>query len=126
MDFLERIQAEAEKLGIELTRGREKGEWVVVSNSDGIHICSPAHSSYPRGQTQPFNEASPGVAPQSKATKPKRESPYLMAQEAADYLGITIRSLYGQIERRRLIPLRGPRRTYRFTTEMLDDYLARN
>lgn len=51
------------------------------------------------------------------------ESPYLNAEEAAAYLGITKSSLYGIVERRRLVPLRGPKRTYRFTKDILDDYL---
>lgn len=52
-------------------------------------------------------------------------SPYLDAEEAAAYLGISVKSLYGIVERGRLEPLRGPRRRYRFTTVMLDEYLAR-
>lgn len=52
-------------------------------------------------------------------------TPYLDAQGAADYLGISLNSLYGVVERNRLVPLRGPRRRYRFTTEMLDRYLGR-
>ena len=36
------------------------------------------------------------------------------------------KSLYGLVERKRLTPLRGPRRTYRFTREQLDHYLAEN
>lgn len=59
-------------------------------------------------------------------TKPDKrvvESPYLNAEEAATYLGITKASLYGIVERRRIEPLRGPKRTYRFTKKMLDDYL---
>jgi excisionase family DNA binding protein len=55
--------------------------------------------------------------------QPKRRSPYIDSEEAATYLGITIKSLYGQVERGHIKPLRGPRRTYRFTTEMLDEYL---
>jgi excisionase family DNA binding protein len=52
-------------------------------------------------------------------------SPYLDATEAAAYLGITLKSLYGIVERGHLEPLRGPRRRYRFTSVMLDEYLAR-
>ena len=55
----------------------------------------------------------------------KKKSPYMDAQEAADYLGITAKSLYGQVERRHIIPLRGPKGRYRFTREMLDEYLRR-
>lgn len=58
-------------------------------------------------------------------TKPPK-SPYLNAEEAAAYLGISITSLYGIVERRRIEPLRGPKRTYRFTTDMLDGYLKTN
>ena len=46
--------------------------------------------------------------------------------QAADYLGITAASLYGLVERKRIVPLRGPRRTYRFTKEQLEKYLASN
>jgi excisionase family DNA binding protein len=52
-------------------------------------------------------------------------SPYLDAEQAAVYLGITVSSLYGIVERRHLKPLRGPRRRYRFTKELLDEYLRR-
>jgi excisionase family DNA binding protein len=83
-----------------------------------------AHSlgSYPTGHTaltegERFNA--------SVEAKPQQRSPYLDADEAARYLGITVKSLYGVVERRHLIPLRGPRRTYRFTEEMLDEYLKR-
>ena len=48
---------------------------------------------------------------------------YLDSQAAADYLGITVKSLYAQVERGRLKPLRGPKRSYRFTSQMLDSYL---
>jgi len=51
------------------------------------------------------------------------ESPYLDSQQAADYLGITVKQLYGQVELRKLQPLRGPRNAYRFTPEQLDAYV---
>lgn len=51
---------------------------------------------------------------------------YFDSSQAADYLGITGASLYGLVERKRLVPLRGPRRTYRFTRNQLDNYLAAN
>ena len=51
-------------------------------------------------------------------------SPYLDSRQAAEYLRITVKSLYALVETRQLTPLRGPRRTYRFTPEMLDNYLA--
>ena len=53
------------------------------------------------------------------------QTPYLDAEAAAAYLGITVSSLYGIVERGHLVPLRGPRRRYRFTKELLDDYLRR-
>jgi len=68
--------------------------------------------------------ANRGAMSPSKAMAPK-DSPYLDAEQAAAYLGISMTSLYGQVERRHLEPLRGPRRSYRFTTKMLDDYLRR-
>jgi excisionase family DNA binding protein len=51
---------------------------------------------------------------------------YFDSSQAADYLGITGASLYALVERKRLVPLRGPRRTYRFTRKQLDDYLAKS
>jgi excisionase family DNA binding protein len=54
------------------------------------------------------------------------KTPYFDSTAAADYLGVTEKSLYGLVERKRLTPLRGPRRTYRFTREQLDHYLAEN
>ena len=54
-----------------------------------------------------------------------KASPYLTGEEAASYLGVSLKSLYGIVERRHLIPFRGPRRAYRFTAEMLDAYLRR-
>lgn len=51
------------------------------------------------------------------------KSPYLDAKGAADYLGITVKSLYGLVSLGRLEPLRGSKRSYRFTTAMLDEYL---
>jgi lactoylglutathione lyase len=54
-----------------------------------------------------------------------RTSPYLAGPEAAHYLRITMQSLYGLVERRHLVPFRGPRKMYRFTVEMLDDYIKR-
>ena len=65
-----------------------------------------------------------GSEPSGKGLR--RASPYLQSQEAADYLGITVKSLYGLVERQQLVPLRGPKRTYRFTTEILDDYIWRH
>jgi excisionase family DNA binding protein len=54
------------------------------------------------------------------------QSPYFDSGGACNYLGITEQSLYGLVERKRLIPLRGPRRSYRFTRQQLDEYLAQN
>jgi excisionase family DNA binding protein len=61
----------------------------------------------------------------SATERPRETSPYLDAEGAAAYLGITVSSLYGIVERGHLTPLRGPRRRYRFTKELLDDYLRR-
>lgn len=58
-------------------------------------------------------------------SSPAKESPYLDAKEAASYLGTTVSSLYGLVERRQIDPMRGPRRRYRFTKQMLDEYLKR-
>jgi excisionase family DNA binding protein len=72
-----------------------------------------------------------GLVPDSSLHRPDKiptgaaASPYLDAEQAAAYLGITMSSLYGIVERRHLVPLRGPRRRYRFTREMLDEYLRR-
>lgn len=52
-------------------------------------------------------------------------SPFLDAKQAAMYLGTTVSSLYGLVERKQIEPMRGPRRRYRFTKEMLDEYLKR-
>ena len=51
---------------------------------------------------------------------------YFDCRQAADYIGVTVASLYGLVERKRIVPLRGPRRTYRFTKKQLDHYLATN
>lgn len=57
---------------------------------------------------------------------PTIETPYLNAEESAAYLRLeTVKALYGLVERRRLIPLRGPRRRIRFTKDMLDQYMRR-
>jgi excisionase family DNA binding protein len=50
---------------------------------------------------------------------PVIDSPYLTADEAADYLKITKLALYGWVERKKLRPLPGYRE-YRFTREQLD------
>jgi excisionase family DNA binding protein len=52
------------------------------------------------------------------------ERPFFDSSAACNYLGITEQSLYDLVGRKRLIPLRGPRRTYRFTRQQLDEYLA--
>jgi excisionase family DNA binding protein len=54
--------------------------------------------------------------------KPAVASPYLTAEEAADYLRLNVNALYSLVERRKLRPLPGHRK-YRFTREMLDKYL---
>jgi excisionase family DNA binding protein len=79
------------------------------------HFAAP-HDPQPK-QINGAGDDAPTPLPQ------RRKSPYMDSDEAAAYLGITVKSLYGQVERQRIRPLRGPRRTYRFTTEMLDEYL---
>lgn len=100
------------------------------ANGDGGSVLMDIASSLRRiadhVDPPPQGPVTNGVVPQAGRRRPKRESPYMDAQEAADYLGITAKSLYGQVERRHIIPLRGPRRQYRFTTDMLDEYLRRN
>jgi hypothetical protein len=54
--------------------------------------------------------------------RPKVESPYLDGQQAADYLGMTKKALYGHVERRKLRPMPGYK-MYRFTKEQLDGFL---
>jgi hypothetical protein len=51
------------------------------------------------------------------------QTPYLDSGRAADYLGVSLKSLYAQVELGRLKPMRGPRNSYRFTTKMLDAYV---
>jgi len=53
------------------------------------------------------------------------ESPYFDSEKAAQYLGIDVKQLYRQVELRRLKPLRGPRNSYRFTKQLLDNYLGK-
>ena len=61
---------------------------------------------------------------QQPAEKPAATGRYLNAEQAAEYLGCSVKSLYRQVELGRLVPLRGPKRSYRFTAAMLDKYLA--
>jgi len=54
---------------------------------------------------------------------PVQES-WIDADGAAKYLGVTLNSLYGLVERRKLVPDgRGPKRRYRFKTATLDAYV---
>jgi excisionase family DNA binding protein len=53
------------------------------------------------------------------------ESPYLTADEAAAYLRTNVNALYSLVERRKLAPLPGHRK-YRFTRDMLDNFLRGN
>jgi len=65
-------------------------------------------------------------SPSMQVGVPSISTPYLTAEEAVAYLRLgTIKALYGLVERRRLVPLRGPRRRIRFTKEMLDQYMQR-
>lgn len=76
------------------------------------HIMKTREALVVVGRLLAWAEASPGG--------------YFDSPQAADYLGITKASLYGLVERKRIVPLRGPRRTYRFTKKQLDNYLATN
>lgn len=84
------------------------------------HNVSQGGLPQAQGLTQPLTLTS-GDEPSGR--QQKGISPYLDAETAAEYLGINVKSLYGVVERRHLVPLRGPRRSYRFTREMLDEYL---
>ena len=57
-----------------------------------------------------------------KPARPPIQSPYFDAPQAAEYLGMTVKALYGHVERRKLQRLRGIR-SYRFTKEQLDAFL---
>jgi hypothetical protein len=57
--------------------------------------------------------------------RPTNGTPYLDSKQGAAYLGITVKSLYGLVERRQLAPLRASKRQYRFTEDMLDKFLRR-
>lgn len=76
------------------------------------HIMTPRDALVVVGRLLAWAERNPGD--------------HFDSQQAADYLGVTGASLYGLVERKRLVPLRGPRRTYRFTRKQLDNYLATN
>jgi excisionase family DNA binding protein len=54
------------------------------------------------------------------------QASYLDCVQAANYLGVTRKSLYGLVERGRLKPLRGPRNKLLFTRELLDAYVREN
>lgn len=54
---------------------------------------------------------------------PEGKPAYYDATAAAEYLGITTKQLYKAVEKGRLTPLRGPRRSYRFTKALLDHYV---
>ena len=53
---------------------------------------------------------------------PVAEPAFYDAASAAHYLGMSVKQLYRAVEQGRLAPLRGPRRSYRFTKEILDTY----
>ena len=57
--------------------------------------------------------------PESRSKPPRT---FLHAEEAADYLGITVKALYSLKDRGKLKSLPGSRKL-RFTPKMLDDYL---
>lgn len=68
-----------------------------------------------------------GAPAAPKPAKPVPASPYLDAEQAAAYLGITVAALRSRVQRGELRPLRhkrGSPRQYRFTVEILDAYMA--
>lgn len=66
------------------------------------------------------------AVPAPPELKSTTDSPWLDAEQSANYLGISVRSLNGLVARGRLVPQRGPRRTYRFTRQQLDAYLCQS
>lgn len=93
--------------------------------ADSVEVCSPVTRVQvvePEGHDS-LTSAIPLAA--REQPRPPPRSPYLGAGEAAEYLGVTLSSLYGIVERGHLVPLRGPRRSYRFTEALLDEYLKR-
>lgn len=64
------------------------------------------------------------MGPAAPAPAERKPTRYLNAEQAAEYLGCSVKSLYRQVELGKLEPLRGPKRSYRFTAAMLDKYLA--
>ena len=89
--------------------------------ADSVEVCPLA----PRVQVAELEEHDSLTGKVRLAAEERPRSPYLGAGEAAEYLGITVSSLYGVVERGHVVPLRGPRRSYRFTESMLDEYLKR-
>jgi excisionase family DNA binding protein len=63
----------------------------------------------------------------SKEDEPAKisSSKWLNSSEAAKYLGISVKSVYRIVELKQIVPARATRRQYRFTQEMLDQYLCR-
>lgn len=113
-----------------LTPGHEP----VVPERPGQFNHGGASPGLPAGRKMSTMSSSPtGLGdttplPDCRRIPPEGEqsrSPFLDSDGAAAYLGITLKSLYGVVERGHLRPWRGPRRRYRFTEAMLDDYLAR-
>ena len=100
-----------------------------VDVMESMIVSSLARSGWPPAGLPPSRGSATGLPdvgtiPAGGMT-PNGGSTYLDAGDAAAYLRITMKSLYGIVERGHLEPLRGPRNRYRFTAAMLDDYLAR-
>jgi excisionase family DNA binding protein len=100
-------------------------EWAVaeIVSATSRAVC---RFGGPAGQASRLSDALEIVGRQLAWAREKLAppSPYFDSAAAANYLRITEQSLYGLVERKRLVPLRGPRRTYRFTKQQLDQYLA--
>jgi excisionase family DNA binding protein len=98
-----------------------KDELIVPRRSDASDKEQNSMYDLQQPDLLPGNLPIPST-PVAESTRRKIESPYLNAQEAADYLGMTVKALYGHVERRKLRPMRGYRK-YRFTTEQLDAFM---
>ena len=119
---LEGVREECRRIAdcVEVCRPPTKSA-VLSSDTKRPEPCEPRSRQVQEGLTVEVSLA----ARDHLQMRSQSRSPYLGANDAAEYLGITVSSLYAVVERGYLTPLRGPRRTYRFTREMLDDYLKR-
>lgn len=123
------LYADPDGLVLSITARPKKDQGWEGSESDNLKRIAYAVETIARHldstqSNQPALTKQPGMG-NGQGSRPHRASPYLTSDEAARYLGITMPSLYALVERGHIVPFRGPRRTYRFTVEMLDDYVKR-